>query len=630
MSQGGLFGVGTSGLASYQRALQTTGHNIANAGTEGFSRQRVELSAGEPQQLGFGSLGRGVQTSEIVRSADAFAELRVGLAASAASQQRTLLEFSRQLDNLLADPEAGLAPALQDFFAAAADVANDPGSTAARQQLIARAQSLSDRFAQLERRIDDQRAIADGRIETTVEEINQLSRGIADLNREIAAAQSRSRAGQPNDLLDRRDRMVRELAERVGIRTVAQDDGAMNVFTSGGQPLVLGKDATTLLAQPMGIDRDRLDVAFSNGASVVVVTDQLDGGHLGALLALRDDLLNDASNALGRTALGLATAVNALHRRHLDLDGRLGEDFFRIPPPRVQADAGNATGGFPAMAVTDAAGLEVSDYELRFDGAAWQVRRRADGASVASAPPGAVLSFDGLRVDTAPLAGAAEGDRFLLQPLATAHRLETALDDPRRVAAALPVSVEPAPGNDGSLRVAAVTVLDPDDPDLRTPLTIEFDGAAFQVDGAMVPPDPSGETVIDVHGLRLVVTGTPQAGDELRIADNAGNTGDNRGALALRDLASERLLGGGTATVAESYGELVADVGVRTRRARTNADVQQRLLDDALAQREAVSGVNLDEEAANLVRYQQAYQASAQVIATASRLFETLLGVMQR
>jgi flagellar hook-associated protein 1 len=630
MSQGGLFGIGTSALQSYQRALQVTGHNIANAGTEGYSRQRVDFSARQPEYLGFGAVGTGVEAGSVTRVTDEFVQRRIGLAASADGYQRTMLEFSAQLDNLLADPNTGLAPAIQQFFAAVQDVASDPTSTAARQQLIAQAETLSDRFAGLEGQIEQQRGLVNDRVRITVEEINQLSAAVADLNRQITEARGRSNGRPPNDLLDRRDVLLQQLAERVGINTVTQDDGSVNVFMGRGQALVVGDSATRLHAQASSLDPSRVDVAFDNGSSRVVITDYLSGGRLGALLDLRDDLLDPTSQSLGRTALTLAESFNAAHQANLDLDGVLGEAFFSLPEPRIQAADGNAASGLPGLRIADAGALQLSDYELRFDGTEWSVRRQSDGQQVGTVAPGGTLDVDGLMLDMAPVTGAAAGDRFLLQPLRAADGLGVNVTDPRAVAAALPVTAEAAADNSGSLSVHSLSVTDPAAADLRAPVQIRFTGGVYEVGGDTIAPDPSGETEIAVNGWRLVLRGTPAEGDVIDVRDNAGGVGDNRGALALAGLADQRTVEGGTASFADSYAQLVAEVGVRTQRARANADTQARILADARAQRENVSGVNLDEEAANLLRYQQAYSAAAQVVATANTLFETLLSAMRR
>ncbi len=630
MSGGGILGVGTSALLAYQRALQVTGHNIANAGTPGYSRQQLQLGTSPPLSTGVGSIGTGVTTTGVRRVVDEFVELRLGLNLSAEAYERTYAEFAGQLDNLLGDPAAGLAPALSSFFAALEDVASDPASTAARQQLIAQGQALSDRFAQLEGRIDDQRSIASGRIVGTVEEINQLAGSIARLNQEIVESRGRNAGRSPNDLLDTRDELIRELSTRLSVSTLEQSDGSVNVYVGRGQALVVGNESTQLFAQALGADADRIDIGFRNGSAFVVTTAFMSGGSLGALLELRDTLLDPTSNGLGRLAVALADDFNEIHRSGMDLRGLAGGDFFRRPEPEVLANRGNAATGVPALSVADIGALQASDYELRFDGDDWVLRRLADGQQLAMLAPGDSLEFDGLSLDLGGVAAAQRGDTFLLRPLRMAGDLEVAITDPRAVAAALPVRAEAAPANASGAAVGELQILDASEASLRDPFDIEFTGGEFVAGATSWPPDPSGDTVIEANGWRVVIRGTPAEGDRFTVRDNAGGVGDNRGALALAALASQRSLAGGSTTLSEGYAELVAEVGVKSRRAKINADMQARLVADARAQRESIAGVNLDEEAANLIRFQQAYQASAQVIAVAGSLFDTLIAAVRR
>jgi len=629
VSGGGLFGIGVSGLIAYQRALQVAGHNIANVGTDGYSRQRVDLEARPPTTGGVGATGSGVATTGIDRVADRFVEFRLVNSTSAEAFHRTYAEFASQIDNLLADAEAGLAPALDEFFAATQEVASDPTSTAARQQLIGAGEGLVARFAQIQQSIDDQQRIANGRIGGTVLEINQLAESVAELNERIVIAGGQA-TGAPNDLLDQRDRLVRQLAERISVTTLEQSDGSINVYAGRGQALVVGTQATPLSAEPSAYDPSRIEIGFRNGATFIPVTDTLSGGTLGALLDVRDGLLDPAGNALGRVALGVTDLFNATHARGMDLNGALGTDFFGRPDPQVIRHQGNTATGAPALTVTNVSGLTLSDYELRFDGTDWNLRRLNDGQQLASIAPGATFAFDGLSIDLAGITGGATGDRFLLRPTQVAGDLTVRIQDPRAIAAALPVRAAAAAANAGTGAVGGISVIDPTNAQLRAPVDVQFTGGNFVAGAVSVPLDPSGETTIDINGWRLVVRGTPADGDVFSVRDNSGGVGDNRNALELAGLADLRALGGGTASLGESYAELVADVGVKTRRAQINGEVQGHLLGEATAQRDAISGVNLDEEAADLIRFQQAYQASAQVIAVAGSMFESLFEALRR
>jgi flagellar hook-associated protein 1 len=624
----GLFGIGTSGLLAYQRSLATTGHNIANVGTEGYSRQRVELNARTPQFAGNGYLGTGVQTGATTRLADQFVESQLRTATSASAQYSTFFDLARQVESVLADPEAGLSPGLQRLFAAAQDVANDPTSIPARQVFLSEADSLVDRFGFLSQQLAGQRDGLNGQIQTTVSEINSLAAAMGDLNRDIVSALGRSGGAPPNDLLDQRDQLVRELAERVNVTAVEQDNGALNIFIGNGQSLVIGDRAATLVAAPLGEDPGRIDVGFSTGGSAVVDVGRfLTGGKLGALLDFRANVLDTAQNALGRTALALAQGFNDQQALGQDLDGLPGVDLFRVPEPTVRAGASNATTGLPDVGITELGKLTTDDYRLRFNGSIWELRRASDQQVIAD--PGDV----GLSIDTSALGGAAVGDSFLIQPTANvAQQIETLTSDPRRVAAASLVRASIDVDNAGDATVRSVRALDASDPDLQSPVSVSFDAGAseFQVGAVSVPLDPSGVTEIQYNGWSLVIEGVPADGDTFLVGPNNGGVGDNANALALAGLQDARVLVGGTTSLEGSYNALLGEIGTRTRQAEVASQSQSRLLDAAWARRESVSGVNLDEEAANLLRFQQAYQASAQVIAVTSTLFDTLLGAVRR
>ncbi len=465
----GILDIGTSALQAYQRALQVTGHNIANVGTAGYSRQGVSFSTRPPELTGMGAFGNGVDVVGVKRQADTFVQQRLNLATSDNAYQQTMLEFSKPVDNLLANPEASLSSSLNDFFAAAHDLTADPTSIAARQQLVSRAQSLTDRFAQLDGQIDDQRAIVNGRISTTVNEIDQLAQGVADLNRRIVESGGATGGRPANDLLDQRDQLVSQLSERVGVSTIEQSDGTINVYVGSGQSLVVGVTASTLVAGHLGADPSRMEVGLDNGAAPAPISDYLSGGRLGALFDVRESLLDPTSRELGRLAAGVAQAVNEVHTGSMDLDGNAGEAFFAMPPPTVLAAAANSATGQPALTVDDAGALEASDYELRLTGGSWRLTRQSDGQVLTNLNPGDSYSFDGLALDTSAISGQANGDVYLLQPTRAAAGLEVRVTDPRRVAAALPVRAEADAGNSGAAAVNELTVTDPSDPALRDP-----------------------------------------------------------------------------------------------------------------------------------------------------------------
>ncbi len=338
---GDIFGTGVSGLLAFQRALGTTGHNISNVNTEGYSRQRVELNARPPQGTGSGFIGTGVEVATVARVYDGFLTAQVRAYTSTHSQLQEFYRLAGQVDNLLADPQAGLTPGLQRFFNAVHGVANDPSSIPARQVMLGEGQALIDRFRYLGERLGNLGEGVNTQIRNSVNDINSYAQALADINRRIVQAQG-TVSGQPaNDLLDQRDALIARLAERVAVSTVAQDDGALNVFIGNGQTLVLGGNAYPLTATADPYDPTRLEISYGTAN----VSDQLVGGSLGATLDFRARILDPARNELGRLATGLAFSFNAQQRADLNLNDALGGDFFAPAAPAVRPRSSNTGGG---------------------------------------------------------------------------------------------------------------------------------------------------------------------------------------------------------------------------------------------------------------------------------------------
>ena len=635
----GILSTTISGLLAYQRGLATASHNVANAETPGYSRQRVELATRPPQRYGSGFIGSGVQVTTVRRQYDEF--LDASLRESIAGERRlaAFVELASQVDDLLADPEAGVSPALARFFGAVEDLAGDPSSMAARRVVLGEARTLAARVRDLDARLADLERQVNRRLETTVAEINTIAQSIAKLNTEIIAQRGAAGGQPPNDLLDRRDELVRQLAERVAVTVAKQDDGAYNVFIGKGQALVVGGQSATLATTPNGYDASRLEVSIQAGASTVEVSALLSGGELGGLLDVRAQLLDPARAALGRVAVALAERFNAQHREGMDLNGSLGGDFFRDYGARTAAPhPGNTGTASVSYEVTDVGELTTSDYLLSYDGSTYTLKRLSDGTTTTlTGFPGSPATVDGVRISLASGAMAA-GDRFLLRPTrGEAGAFAVVLDDPAAVAAAAPVRTEAALANAGTAAISAGEVLDATDPDLLHRVRIEFTSATtFDViDETAATTLASGVSYtsganIDYNGWRVQITGTPAAGDRFYVTSNAGGVGDNRNALLLRDLRAAGILDSGASTLDEAYGDLVADAGTRTRQAELDRDAREVMRQQAEAALAAVSGVNLDEEAGRILELQQAYQAAAKVVTVADAMFQTLLDAVRR
>ncbi len=623
-----LLQTGLSGLIAFQRTLSTTSHNIANAHTTGYTRQRTDLVPLEGQAFGNGYFGRGVGVSDVVQMRDKFVEQRLQDAITDSSRSDLFMKLSEQINNLLGQPDSGLAPALQEFFNGLHDVSTDPSSATMRQLLLSQSQTLVDRFQFLDGQLRSIMRNSNRELEIQVADVNAIAGDIARLNRDIVNAQGADGRNMPNDLIDQRSNRINELAAFVSVSVVAQDNGAINVFVGNGQQLVVNTTAQTLGTRADTMDSDLLQVTSTAGATTVQVSDQLNGGAMGALLDFRRDSLIPTRNELGRIAMVVGDSFNTQHRKGMDASGSAGIDFFTLPPPQIIADLNNVATATPTVTITDSASLLAADYRLDYDGATFTLTRSTDGASVSGPGP---LSMDGLQVAIGGVAAA--GDSFLIRPVARGAELfGLAIKDPDLVAAAVPVQSNARSGNLGNALAAQPAIQVATNPALRDNVDIIFNNPPTNFDVVDVATSTviaagvsyvNGQT-FSYNGWSTSISGSPVGGDVFSIGDNTGGTADNRNALLLAGLQ-------GTVTVAgnlnygEAYSNLVGRVGIETRSAQLNSDARSVLLDSAMAARDEVSGVNLDEEAIDLTRYQQAYQAMAQVINTSNALFDTLI-----
>ena len=551
-------GIGTTALSALQRAISTTGQNIANVNTDGYSRQSVTFSARPAQDVGAGYLGSGVQVTSIDRAYSQFMANDVQQRTASSGYYSLYANAAERVDSMLGDPSTSITQAMDSFFASAEAVANSPTSLPERQVMLSNAETLVQRFDYIVGRVDDVTKEMNSQIAGAVSEINQLAGGIATLNEEIAKVSGRT-GGLPNDLLDQRDALIVQLSSLVDTKTVAQDDGSLNVFIGRGQPLVTGSVAETLATQTdpdLGSTSIVTLSAFVAGSSDV--SDFLTGGKLGAALTVTDEVVNPTRRELNLLAVGFAETVNAIQEGGDDLQGVNGTALFTETEgvvktaPSVDDSTANSGNAAVTFTVTDAKLLTGDSYRVDYTATGVNLRNlTTDAVTTLGASPATV---DGVQITyTAQVAtggaGANQGDAFIVDPVFQASRFfEVKIDDPAKIAA----------------------------------------------------------------------------------ASNGGAAGNNSNMLAMIELRDQSLLKGSTATYGEVYNNLLSDVAVRTQRAQSSAETETSLLSSALDRQSSLQGVNLDEEAANLVRYQQAYQAAAQVVAVANEVFDTLLRATSR
>lgn len=626
-----MLSTGVSGLRAFQSALATTSHNIANASTPGYSRQLVNLATQGADALGSGWVGRGVEITSIERAFDAALSGQMRTATSSYQQLDTFATLAARIDNLFSDASTGLATTLQQFTNAVQAVADAPTSTSARQVLLSTAGALVTRLRSYSGSLDTLAGQVSTQLSGEARTISSLAQNIADLNRQVVAAGGQSQ-GVPNDLLDQRDALIDQLSQHISVNTIAQDDGSVNVFIGSGQALVTAGIAATLTTTADVYDPTLPHLSLQGTGTSVDVTNAISGGTLGGLLQFRDTMLVDARNALGQVAVAVATQFNAQHAVGLDLSGQFGGQFFAIGGVRTLPAADNA--GSVAVTVTrgDLAGLTTADYTLRHDGSAWSLTRNDTGAAVALTGSGTSADpyvADGLQFVVAGSAQA--GDRFQIQPTSQAiSGLGVLAGDPAKIAAAAPLVTSAAATNAGNAAISDASVSDPS-AWVRGSYTLAFDASGgWQITDAGNATVASGSSytagsAITFNGMSISLSGTPASGDSFTINATGNVPGDNRNALLLAGVLGQAVLAGGSASIQGAVGQFISGIGVQTNQAQTGRDAQQVVMDDASGQLDSVAGVNLDEEAANLLRYQQAYQAAAKVITVANTLFQTLL-----
>jgi flagellar hook-associated protein 1 FlgK len=502
-------------------------------------------------------------------------------------------------------------------------------------------------------RLQELKSSVDGEVITAVNEINSLTRSIADLNKNIITA----RGGDPNfpanDLLDQRNNLINKLAEKVSVSTVVQDDGAINVFIGKGQGLVVGATSQQLTTAASAFDVTQLEVGVAIGGTSVNITGQLSGGSLGGALSFRKDVLDKANNQLGRVALAISEDMNAQHKLGFDLNNQLGGNFFSdLTVTSSQSNSNNAvaTDHIYTATVSDSSLLQASNYRLDYGvGNVYSLTRLSDNSVVGSSASlatlsGTVSTSEGFTLALGSGSSIAVGDSFLISPVANAARdIDMSLTHTNQIAAASPLLASRNSANSGDAIFTNDNLLTSTGSLPASAITFTFNSATNEFvaspAASTTPPsavlsyDPATNngsqyqvTLAGVGDYQFTISGNPANGDQIDVNVNNNGSGDNRNILAMIGLQEQKLVG--NANYQEAYSQLVSEVGVKTKRAEFSMDANQLLYDRAVSSQQEVSGVNLDEEAADLIRFQQAYQAVARVISTADELFQSLLGAV--
>jgi flagellar hook-associated protein 1 FlgK len=626
-----LLSTSVSGLLAFQQALDVTSNNIANASTPGYSVENANLSELPAQATAGGYVGSGVTVEGITRSYSELLAQQVRTSQASYSSLNTLATQAAQIDNLLSSSTTGITSGLQSFVNSLQTLSGSPDSSAARQALLSQAQALTQQLGSYSAQITQYGGSLEQQISTDVTQVNSLATGIAALNTQIA--NDLAGTGEaPNQLMDQRDNLIDQLSQYVSVNTATEPNGMLDVYVGTGQALVTGGTSQQLSTLPNQYDASEFDIGIASGGGTADVTPEITGGELGGLLSARTQVLAPAQNAIGQISVALATIVNQQQQAGMDQTGAAGQPMFTVGG--VQTLASSANSGTAALAVTrtNLGALTSDDYTMRYGAGGWQLQDVTTAQAVALSGAGTSASpFQAAGLAIVVSGAPANGDSFLVQPTAAATAgLSVALTDPSQIAAASLAQTGVGAANTGTGTISAATITNPGSwvPDTYT---LSFTAAnQYQVTGSAGTVVASGSYAagqpISFEGAQVTVSGQPAVGDTFTISSStAADSGDNSNVNSLISALGATSLAGGTTSLSGAANNLIARIGIITQQAQSSATAQQSVNQDAVTTRSNLSGVNLDDQAAKMLQYQQAYQAMAQIIQTSGQMFTSLI-----
>jgi flagellar hook-associated protein 1 FlgK len=630
----GLLSIGSSALNAAYTALRTTGNNIANVNTPGYTREVTSFTPQIQTNNGSNFIGTGVAVADVSRVYSDFLAQQTNLAQSQSSQADTTAQLTSQINSMFSDTSTGLGNAIDSFFTQLQTLSTQPGSAATRQTVLSSAQQMAGQFNDMQGQLQSMSQGADAQIGQQITTVNSTVAQIASLNSQISLASASG--ATPNSLLDQRNQDILTLNQAIGVTTSTQSDGSINVYLASGQPLVVGTHTFTMA---MGLDPQNpqgivvgTQTGGAGGAIAALDPSNTGGGAIGALLKFRSQTLPNMEDQIGRLAVTLSTQFNAIQAQGRDATGAAGSAFFSTPSIDVVAASANSDAATVTLnaSYSDVTQLQASDYKLTvLGGGQYSLTRLSDNTtSTLSSLPATV---DGMTLNFS--ATPATGDVFSIQPVRNgAGNIQVAITQGSQIAAASPVQATLGGSNSGSLTIGSLGLQPlPANPNanLQTPVTLNFTSPTqFTYTSGGTTSAAQTYTAgqpIQVSGWSLTLSGTPANGDVVNVAPGAVGSADNRNALLMTQLQGQPIVSGSTLDAA--YSAVVANVGAIAATAQTDQSSKDAILTNATTAQSSVSGVNLDEEASRLMQFQQQYQAAAKLIQTATNVFDAILAV---
>jgi flagellar hook-associated protein 1 FlgK len=631
---GDMLSTGVTGLLAFQNALDTISNNVSNVNTPGYSVQTTNLVTNPSTVVGERSVGNGVSVANVTRSYSDFLDAQTRSATSSFNQFNTTSGLANTVNNMFADPTTGLSATLQNFSQSIQTLASSPTQSSSRTAVLSQLQAVVSQFQGYQSQLNQLGSEVNTQIQAEASTVTSLAQSIASLNQQIMGAQANGTGQAPNTLLDQRNNLVDQLSQHVNVSTLTQSDGSLSVFIGTGQPLVVGGTGSTLVATPDQFSSGQLDLSLQTKTGNVDVTNQLTGGSIGGLVQFRTQQLIPGQNALGQAAVTLTTLLNTQNQAGLDQNGNAGAALLNVGGPQVNQSTANTGTETVTASISNLGALTTSDYNLSYDGTNWSLVDAASGAATAltATTVGTTTTLTGAGLTLTVTGSAQAGDEFQIQPTGNAvPGLKLLTTDPAKIAAAGPLVTGASGSNTGSATVTAASV-----PSLaawtRGNYTISFTSpTAYTVSNAGGPVATGAYvsgTPITFNGESVTLTGTPATGDSFSINDNSNGVGDNSNALKLAGILNQNVLNGGAQSLSGAVNAYVGTVGLQASQAQNGATAQQAVLNSAQSAQQSVQGVNLDEEAAKMLKFQHAYQAAAQIIATSNTLFQSVINAI--
>ncbi|KAB7701678.1 flagellar hook-associated protein FlgK [Plesiomonas shigelloides] len=635
-----LLQLGMSGVLANQAQLRVTGNNINNVNTIGYSRQVAVQTTNGTQYQGNLQFGTGVNITEVRRVYSTYANNELNMATTKFSNATQRTTGLTELDNLLSKVGIKIPNTLNSWFDAVNKLGDAPNDVALRQQVLEQGKNLSAQFNNLHSTLDNKVNELNDQLTGSAQRVNDIAKELADLNKTIV-----EQGGSSNEMEDRRQALLDELAEYTQVSTVPKDDGSMNVLIGGGHTLVSGGDSAKIKMVDGSPDPRQSQMAISWGNSSKPLNGQSLGGKLGAMFEMRDVHIPKAMDQIGLMAIGIADAINKQQQQGLDLNGDIGQNMF-TDINSDQAKQSRAISNNPGLDlgvnIDDVSKLSAGPFQVEFDGKDYILRDKSGNELEKLTPKGTPMN--GLSSDkygfTLEINGGtiAKGDKIEIRPTRQgAADIGMNMTDPSQIAAQGITNKGEANKGSGSVNVSVKDKADPNYPIDGRKLNIEYfdDGGKLSyriTDGGEPPKElQKGEYTagakVNVGGMEITLGGKPQVGDSFSI-DMEPASGSNTNLLAMQDLQNSKIMGNGTQTLFDVYEKLNTDIGAAQSSAMRDYSHTKLEYQSAATRASSVSGVDLNEEAGNLIRYQQSYSASARIITLADDIFKTLMGAL--